>query len=295
MSIATLDNLSDAPTLLVIAGPTAVGKTEFTIETAQQYNAEIISCDSRQFYRELKIGTAYPTPTQLAAAPHHFIGNLSINDYYSVSKFEHEVLELLPTLFKKNNVVIMTGGSGLYIDAVCYGIDPLPDPDPAVRTFVMQLYELEGIEGLINQLSIRDAEFLEKADLSNPKRLIRALEVCIQMQAPYSQYLTKEKKMRDFRILKLYLNRPREVLFERINMRVDQMIEEGLVNEVQQLTQYKHLNALNTVGYKEIFGYLDGEYSLEEAIEKIKTNTRRYAKRQLTWLKRDGNYQEIIL
>ncbi len=283
------------PTLLVIAGPTAVGKTDFTISTAQHYGADIISCDSRQFYREMKIGTAYPTDEQLAAAPHHFIGNLSIHDYYSVSKFEQEVLELLPGLFKKSHLVIMTGGSGLYIDAVCNGIDTLPDPEPEVRQFVFDLFDKEGIEGLRYQLRIRDPQFMEQVDQANYKRLMRALEVCIQMKAPYSQFLTKTVRKRDFQIEKVFLNRDREVLYNRINQRVDMMLEEGLLIEAQSLHPFKNLNSLNTVGYRELFEHFEGKCTLEDAVEKIKTNTRRYAKRQLTWIKRDGNYAEIVI
>ncbi len=285
----------DKPTLLIVSGPTAVGKTDYTIDLAQQHNTCILSCDSRQFYKEMKIGTAYPTDEQLAAVLHYFIGHLSIHDYYSVSKFENDVLELLPQLFKENSVVVMTGGSGLYIDAVCNGIDLLPDPDLEVRKYVIDLFENEGVEALRYELRIRDPHFMETVDIANYKRLMRALEVCIQTKIPYSQQLTSNKKKRDFHIEKIYLNRSREVLFDRINQRVDIMMNDGLLEEAKRLYPYKHLNALNTVGYKEMFAYIDGECTLDFAVEKIKVNTRRYAKRQLTWFKRDGGYQELML
>lgn len=283
------------PTLLVITGPTAVGKTELTIRLAQQYNAPILSADSRQFYREMKIGTACPTDEELRQAAHYFIGNLSIGDYYSVSKYEQDVLQLLPTLFQQNNVVIMTGGSGLYIDAVTKGIDQLPDPDLEIRQQVIKLYETEGIEALRRQLRILDPTFIEHTDVANHKRLIRALEVCLQTGLPYSQQLGGEIKERDFDIVKYCLVRPRDVLFDRINRRVDQMVAHGLIDEARNLYPYKHLNALNTVGYKEIFDYLDHKLTLEQAITDIKTHTRRYAKRQMTWFKRDGEYTYVEL
>jgi len=271
------------PCLLVIAGATAVGKTELSIGLAEYYKTSIISADSRQFYREMSIGTAKPVPEDLSRVPHYFVGNLSITDYYSVSKFEQDVLRLLPDLFAKNPFIIMTGGSGLYIDAVCRGIDELPDPDPNIRQNVIKLFENEGIETLRNQIKCFDPIFYEQTDIANPKRLMRALEVILQTGKPYSQQLTSIKKQRDFDIIKIYLNRTREDLFERINLRVDKMIEEGLLEEAKNLFPYSHLNALNTVGYKEIFDYFNGKISLEQAIDKIKIHTRRYAKRQMTW------------
>lgn len=278
------------PTLLVITGPTAVGKTELTIRLAQRYHAPIISADSRQFYREMKIGTACPSNEELQQADHYFIGTLSIHDYYSVSKYEQDVLQLLPKLFAESNLVIMTGGSGLYIDAVCKGIDPLPDPDPSIRQQVNDLFESEGIEALRRQLRILDPCFCRTTDMANHKRLIRALEVCLQTGKPFSEQLGGKIKPRNFDIVKQCLLRPREELFSRINRRVDVMMDQGLLNEAQSLYPHKHLNALNTVGYKELFDYFDGKISLEQAIEDIKTHTRRYAKRQLTWFNRDGGY-----
>lgn len=293
-SLMVLENISQ-PTLMVITGPTAVGKTDFTIEQALKFNTTIISADSRQFYKEMKIGTAFPSTQELATVPHFFIGNISIHDYYSVSKFEQEVLEILPALFEKNPVVILTGGSGLYIDAVCKGIDNLPDPDLEIRDEVVKLFQKEGIEALRHKLKLLDPSFYEKVDLANYKRLMRAIEVSLQMGKPYSSFLTNSIQKRDFQIIKYCLNRPREILFERINSRVDTMIEKGLVDEVKSLYKYKHLNALNTVGYKEIFDFLDDKCSLERAIEDIKTHTRRYAKRQLTWFKRDAEYNNLII
>jgi tRNA dimethylallyltransferase len=283
------------PTLVVVTGPTAVGKTSLTIDLASELNTSIISADSRQFYKELRIGTAFPDNDELKHVPHYFLGHLSIQDYYSVSRFEQDVLHLLPKLFEKNPIVILTGGSGLYIDAVCKGIDDLPDPDPNIRAHVMSLFENEGIEGLRKQIKLLDPAYYDLSDIANHKRLMRALEVTLQMGEPYSSFLTRTEKYRSFDIIKYCLNRPREILFDRINQRVDQMIEKGLLDEVKSLTPFKHLNALNTVGYKELFDYLEGKLTFDQAVEDIKTHTRRYAKRQLTWFKRDGDYTYIEL
>ncbi len=274
-------------TLLVITGPTAVGKTDYTISLAEQLGAPIISADSRQMFRELKIGTAAPTEAELARVKHYFVGNLSIHDYYNVSMFEQQVLELLETLFLSHPVVIMTGGSPQYIDAVCNGIDELPDPEPGIRQYVNNLFKTNGIDALRAQLALLDPDYYERVNHNDHKRMIRAVEVSLQMKKPYSQCLHQTKKERPFKIEKYYLNRPRDVLFERINRRVDAMMEQGLLEEARQLLPYRDLNALNTVGYKELFDYFDGKCSLEQAVEDIKTHTRRYAKRQLTWFKRD--------
>ncbi|HOF46571.1 MAG TPA: tRNA (adenosine(37)-N6)-dimethylallyltransferase MiaA [Bacteroidales bacterium] len=283
------------PTLIVIAGATAVGKTKFCLNLAKKYQTSIISADSRQFYRELKIGTAAPTEQELQTVPHYFIAHLSIHDYYSTSRFEQDVLQLLPSLFQQNQVVIMTGGSGLYLDTVCHGIDELPDPDPEIRQYVIALYEKKGIEELRKQLRILDYDYYQKVDIANYKRLMRAIEVSLQTGMPYSKFLQQKRKKRDFEIEKYCLVRPREILFERINRRVDEMMENNLLQEAKQLHPYKKLNALNTVGYKELFQYIEGQITLEEAINNIKVNTRRYAKRQLNWFKRDPNYQYIDL
>lgn len=280
----------DKPTLLVIAGPTAVGKTQFAIETALQCESVVLSADSRQFYREMKIGTAAPSNEELATVKHYFIGNLSIHEYYSVSKYEQDVLQLLPSLFAQHNVVVMTGGSGLYIDAVCNGIDELPDPDPEIRQFVNNIYKNDGIESLRSQLRKVDKAYYNSCNLADHKRMIRAVEVSLQMGKPYSDFLKNPHKKRDFNIIKYCLVRPREELFDRINQRVDLMMEQGLLEEARQLYPYRELNSLNTVGYKELFDFFDGKLSLEQAVTDIKTHTRRYAKRQMTWFKRDGSY-----
>lgn len=280
----------DKPTLLVIAGPTAVGKTQLAIETALQCESVVLSADSRQFYREMKIGTAAPSNEELATVKHYFIGNLSIHDYYSVSKYEQDVLQLLPSLFAQHNVVVMTGGSGLYIDAVCNGIDELPDPDPEIRQFVNNIYKNDGIESLRSQLRKVDKAYYNSCNLADHKRMIRAVEVSLQMGKPYSDFLKNPHKKRDFNIIKYCLVRPREELFDRINRRVDLMMEQGLLEEARQLYPYRELNSLNTVGYKELFDFFDGKLSLEQAVTDIKTHTRRYAKRQMTWFKRDGSY-----
>lgn len=279
------------PTLLVIAGATAVGKTQFAIDLALSCHTSIISADSRQFYKEMKIGTAAPSEEELATVPHFFIGNLSIHDYYSVSRFEQDVLQLLPTLFAQKPIVIMTGGSGLYIDAVCNGIDTLPDPDPDIRNFIATTFQNEGIENLRRQLQRLDPQFYETCNLADSKRIMRALEVSLQTGKPYSDFLTRHKKKRDFDIVKICLERPREILFNRINLRVEQMMNDGWLQEAEQLFPYRALNSLNTVGYKELFQYLQGELTLSQAVTDIKTHTRRYAKRQMTWFHRDDTYQ----
>ena len=273
--------------LIVLLGPTAIGKTNVAIHLAKALNAEILSADSRQFYRELKIGVAAPYVEELKAVKHHFIGHLSMAEYYNVSRFEQDVLEILNDYFKNHKYAILAGGSGLYIDAVCKGIDELPDPDEKLRGKLKKDLENHGIEYLKEKLKKLDPEYYEKVDLNNPNRILRALEVCLMTGKTYSSLRNNQPKNRDFSIVKIGLNRPREELFTIIEDRVDKMIESGLVNEVEGLKEYRDLNSLNTVGYKEIFKYLYGEWSLEKAIEKIKTNTRRYAKRQLTWFKKD--------
>lgn len=274
--------------LIVILGPTAIGKTSVGIQLAQSLNTEIISADSRQFYKELKIGVVAPSQAELGMVKHHFVGHLDLAAYYNVSRFENDVIRFLDGYFKTNKKAVMVGGSGLYIDAVCRGIDDLPDPDEKLRTSLKNEYKEHGIEFLQNRLKYLDPEYYKMVDLDNPKRILRALEVCIMTGKTYSSLRNNQSKKRDFKIVKIGLNRPREKLFKIIEDRVEKMIEMGLVEEVKSLEKYRDLNSLNTVGYKEIFKYLDGEWSLEKAIEKIKTNTRRYAKRQLTWFKKDG-------
>jgi tRNA dimethylallyltransferase len=275
--------------LFVLPGPTGVGKTETAIALALRFGCDIISADSRQFYREMSIGTAVPSPEQLNAVKHHFIRFLPVDSYYSSSLFERDVLLLLPELFKKNRIAIMTGGSGMYIDAVCEGSDSIPDVDPGIRESWLKRYNDEGLPGLRKALSILDPVHYSRVDLKNPKRIIRALEICESTGKPYSSFLKKAKAARDFRVIKAGLKRSREELYARINARVDTMIAGGLEDEARALLPFREFNALNTVGYRELFSYFDAGISREEAIELIKRNTRRYAKRQLTWWSRDRN------
>lgn len=276
-------------TLLVLLGPTGVGKTDISIDLALQTGSEIISADSRQFYIEMRIGTAVPSRQQLDKVRHHFIQFISVDRYYSSSIYEREVLQLLPDLFARNRLVIMAGGSGMYIDAVCKGIDDIPDVDQHIRDKYNRMYIENGIAGLRVALKILDPEHYSRVDLRNHKRLIRALEICESTGKPYSSFLNKEKSKRDFRIVTIGLNRPREELYDRINMRVDAMLREGLEEEARLLYPKRHLNALNTVGYREMFDYFDGAITKAKAIELIKRNSRHYAKRQLTWWSKDDS------
>jgi tRNA dimethylallyltransferase len=273
--------------MIVLLGPTGVGKTDISINLARHFNCEIISADSRQFFTEMRIGTAVPSELQLETIKHHFIRFLSIKDYYSSSLFERDVLNLLPAVFSKKNVILMSGGSGMYIDAVCEGIDDIPDVDPLVRNKFIAKYYQEGIEGLRAKLKLLDPEHYSKVDLKNYKRIIRALEICETAGRPYSSFLKKQKRERDFGIIKIGIERPREELYQRINRRVDDMIAMGLEDEARQLYDFRNLNALNSVGYKEFFDVFDGKISREKAIELIKRNSRRYAKRQMTWWSKD--------
>jgi tRNA dimethylallyltransferase len=273
--------------MIVLLGPTGVGKTDISIDIARYFKCEIISADSRQFFTEMKIGTAVPSELQLKTIRHHFIRFLSIKDYYSSSLFERDVLNLLPDQFSGNNIILMSGGSGMYIDAVCEGIDDIPDVDPLIRSKYIEKYTAEGIEGLRVSLKLLDPEHYSKVDLKNYKRIIRALEICETAGRPYSSFLKKQKRERDFRIIKIGLERPREELYQRINSRVDDMIAAGLEDEARKLYDFRNLNALNSVGYKEFFDYFDGKTSREKAIELIKRNSRRYAKRQITWWGKD--------
>lgn len=275
--------------LKVLEGPTAVGKTALAIEWALREKTEIVSADSRQFYRELNIGVARPSVEELAAVPHHFIATKSIFNYYSVSQYETEALALLEQLFSRHDTVVLSGGSGLYVNALCKGIDPLPDPDPALRQRLKDIEAHEGIEALQQMLLEKDPVFYREVDLHNPMRLRRALEVCLTSGKPYSDLRTNTCKERPFVIERYALNRPKEILHERINRRVDVMLENGLMEEAKALYPHRQLNALQTVGYRELFDHFDGKISLEQAITDIKTNTRRYAKRQLTWLRKQAD------
>ena len=273
--------------LIVLLGPTGVGKSDAALDLAIRYNCEIISADSRQLYREMRIGTSVPTDHQLNTIKHHFVRSRSVEDYYSASLFERDVLNILPRLFTKNLIALMSGGSGMYIDAVCNGIDDIPDVDPVARQKYISKYKEEGIDGLRSALKLLDPEHYANVDLKNHKRIMRALEICDTAGRPYSSFLKQQKRERDFRIIKIGLLRTRDDLYQRINSRVDDMINMGLEEEARLLINYRHLNALNCVGYREFFDYFDGIISREKAIELIKRNSRRYAKRQLTWWSKD--------
>ena len=273
--------------LIVILGPTASGKTELGIRLAEHLHTEIISADSRQIYKELKIGTAPPTAGQLKRAPHHFIGIKSIHDYYNASMFETEALSTLSKLFTAYDKVLMVGGSGMYINAVCSGIDDIPTVDPEIRSKLREQYEKEGIESLRIQLKMVDPVYYNSVDLRNPNRILKGLEISVMTGKPYSSFLSHRKKERNFKTLKIGISPDREILYERINRRVDEMIDHGLIEEARAMYSFRGLNALNTVGYKEIFAYFDNNISKDKAIELLKRNTRRFAKRQMTWFQRD--------
>lgn len=285
--------------LIVVVGPTAIGKTSKAIQIAQHYNCEILSCDSRQFYREMNIGTAVPSEEELQAAKHHFIHHKSINDRYTVGDFEREAISTLDELYKTSDYAVMVGGSGLYVEAVLYGMDEFPEIDIQLRNSIRENYEYLGIGYLQDNLKKLDPVQYEVIEKENPQRLMRALEVCMQTGLPYSGFLTKNTKKRNFIPIVIGLEGERSQIYNRINLRVDTMLQEGLLDEVKSLVEFKDNNALQTVGYKEIFAFLADEYSWEFAVETIKRNTRRYAKRQLTWFKKNDytrwfDYNESI-
>ena len=279
--------MSSDKTLIVITGPTAVGKTALCLDIAQHFGIPIINADSRQIYKELKIGTASPTNEQLSKVKHYFVGSLSLNDYYSASLFEQQTLEILEREFSTSNYALMSGGSMMYIDAVCNGIDDIPTVDDNTREALKARLSSEGLEILVQELKELDPEYYEIVDKQNPRRVVHGLEICLMTGKTYTSFRKREKKQRPFRIVKIGLNREREELYNRINQRVDQMMAEGLLEEAKSLYPMRQMNALNTVGYKEMFAYLDGTWTLEEAVERIKGNTRRYARKQLTWYKKD--------
>ncbi|PKP12925.1 MAG: tRNA (adenosine(37)-N6)-dimethylallyltransferase MiaA [Bacteroidetes bacterium HGW-Bacteroidetes-3] len=273
--------------LLTVIGPTAIGKTALSIKLAQHFKTEIISCDSRQFFKEMSIGTAVPSAEELAATPHHFIQNISIFEPYSVGQFEKDALKKLDELFLKNNIVVMVGGSGLYTNAVLEGFDDFPEIDPEIREKLNKQIENGELKILQNQLKELDPESYNSIEIENPHRLIRALEICIGTGKPYSSFKNKDKTKRNFIPIKIGLTAKRETMYRRINRRVDLILQEGLLEEAKKLYPHKELNALQTVGYRELFDYFDGKCTLEFAIEEIKKNTRRFAKRQVTWNKKD--------
>lgn len=274
-------------TLIVITGPTAVGKTALCLEIAKHFDIPIINADSRQIYRELRIGTAQPTKEQMQEVRHYFVGTLGLDDYYSASLFEQQVLECLEQQFLTSDYALLSGGSMMYIDAVCDGIDDIPTIDDETRTLMKQRLADEGLEALVEELRRLDPEYYEIVDRQNPRRVVHALEICTMTGKTYTSFRKREKRLRPFQIIKIGLNRPREELYDRINQRVDQMMADGLLEEARSLYPLRHLNALNTVGYKELFDHLEGRWPLEEAVERIKGNTRRYARKQLTWYKKD--------
>ena len=280
---------SSKKTLITIVGPTAVGKTSLSILIASYFNTEIISCDSRQFYKEMTIGTAVPEKEELAVVPHHFIQNRSVFEDYNVGAYERDALNVLGTLFKKHNTVVMVGGSGLYVKAVIEGLDDFPKIDPSIRLELKHVLETEGIIPLQDQLKKLDVSTYNTIDIENPQRVIRALEMCIGSNLPYSSYTGKLKKKRKFNSIVIGLNGEREKIYERINRRVDLMVEKGLLDEAKKLYPNKELNALQTVGYKELFSFFEEKVTKDEAIQEIKKNTRRFAKRQLTWFNKDAS------
>ena len=285
--MALSDNPTLDKTLIVITGPTAVGKTALCLDVAKHFDIPIINADSRQIFRELKIGTARPSDEQLAQVHHDFVGMLGLDDYYSASLFEQQVLALLEQQFQKRDYALMAGGSMMYIDAVCDGIDDIPTIDDETRATMKRRLAEEGLETLVEELRRLDPEYYEIVDRQNPRRVVHALEICQMTGQTYTSFRKRERRQRPFDIVKIGLNLPREELYDRINRRVDQMMADGLLEEAQRLYPMRHLNALNTVGYKELFDYIDGRWSLEEAVERIKGNTRRYARKQLTWYKKD--------
>lgn len=289
-------------TLVVITGPTGVGKSDTAVWLARELNAEIISADSRQLYRDIPIGTAAPTAEQMAEVKHHFVGTLSLEEYYSAAQFEDDVMQLLPQLFARSPYVVMCGGSMMYVDAVCKGIDNIPTISDEIRHEVVERFERDGAEAMREELRRLDPVHYNQVDLKNHKRVIHAVEICLQAGRPYSELRTNSVKQRPFRIVKIGLNLPREQLFDRINHRVEKMIEAGLVDEARRFYPQRHLNSLNTVGYKELFAWMDGTMDYDTAVARIQKNTRVYAKKQLTWYAKDtdmhwfapSDHQEIL-
>ena len=277
------------PVLIVLLGPTGVGKTELSLSLAEFLHTPILNADSRQLYRDIPIGTAAPTAAELRRVKHYFVGTLELTDYYSAAQYEADALTLLETLHSKKPSALMSGGSMMYLDAVCKGIDDIPTVDKDTRQMMLDKYETEGLERLCRELKLLDPAYYDIVDRKNPKRVIHALEICYMTGKPYTSFRTRQPKERPFDILKIGLRREREELYERINRRVDDMIAHGLIDEARRVFPFRHTNALNTVGYKEMFNYLDGTWTLETAVEKIKQNTRIYSRKQMTWFRRDAS------
>lgn len=282
-------------TLKVVIGPTGIGKTDYAIQLAQKYDCPILNADSRQLYRDIPIGTAAPTAEEQARVKHYFVGTLELEDYYSAAQYEHDALLLMEELFKTHDTLVMSGGSMMYVDAVCKGIDDIPTVDEDTRALLKQRYETEGLEPLVAELRLLDPAYYDVCDKRNPKRVVHALEICYMTGRTFTSFRVRREVQRPFRIEKIGLQRPREILFERINRRVDNMVEQGLLDEARRVFPFRCCNSLNTVGYKELFHYFDGDWELDFALEKIRRNSRVYAKKQMTWFKKDADVTWIDL
>lgn len=282
-------------TLKVVIGPTGIGKTDFAIRLAEEHGCPILNADSRQLYRDIPIGTAAPTAEEQARVKHYFVGTLGLEDYYSAAQYEHDALQLMQELFKDHDTLVMSGGSMMYVDAVCNGIDDIPTVDDETRSLLKHRYETEGLEPLVAELRLLDPEYYDICDKRNPKRVVHALEICYMTGRTFTSFRVRREVQRPFRIEKIGLQRPREVLFDRINRRVDHMVEQGLLDEARRVLPFRHCNSLNTVGYKELFQYFDGAWDLDFALEKIRRNSRVYAKKQMTWFKKDSKVTWIEL
>lgn len=282
-------------TLKVVIGPTGIGKTDYAIQLAQKYDCPILNADSRQLYRDIPIGTAAPTAEEQARVKHYFVGTLDLEDYYSAAQYEHDALLLMEELFKTHDTLVMSGGSMMYVDAVCKGIDDIPTVDEDTRALLKQRYETEGLEPLVAELRLLDPTYYDVCDKRNPKRVVHALEICYMTGRTFTSFRVRREVQRPFRIEKIGLQRPREILFERINRRVDNMVEQGLLDEARRVFPFRCCNSLNTVGYKELFHYFDGDWELDFALEKIRRNSRVYAKKQMTWFKKDADVTWVDL
>lgn len=282
-------------TLKVVIGPTGIGKTDYAIQLAQKYDCPILNADSRQLYRDIPIGTAAPTAEEQVRVKHYFVGTLDLEDYYSAAQYEHDALLLMEELFKTHDTLVMSGGSMMYVDAVCKGIDDIPTVDEDTRALLKQRYETEGLEPLVAELRLLDPAYYDVCDKRNPKRVVHALEICYMTGRTFTSFRVRREVQRPFRIEKIGLQRPREILFERINRRVDNMVEQGLLDEARRVFPFRCCNSLNTVGYKELFHYFDGDWELDFALEKIRRNSRVYAKKQMTWFKKDADVTWIDL